>query len=1050
MTYANDVLNIGRFWEQPEITGIKRLPGRGSLGHFSSKRAALHIDREQSEWFMSLDGRWRFLLVDAPELAPAGSMQSGYDDRRWDQVEVPGNWTMQGYDRPRYTNIQMPFVDAVPPYVPNENPTGLYRTSFVLPKGWKGRRVVLHFGGVESTFVVYVNGVFAGLGKDSRLPSEFDITEYLHSGKNHLSVTVVRWSDGSYLEDQDHWWMAGIHREVFLYSTGRVYLADLFARGDVVDDYRNGRLTIDAYIGYGDTREGGYSVEATLYDKAGRCVFEKPIKGCEGREFGWEPKNRIRMTKDIKSPSLWSAEDPYLYTLVVSLIGPAGKTVEATRCRIGFRSVEIRGRELLINGRPVLIKGVNRHDHDDLHGKVVSRESMLADVMLMKQFNFNAVRCSHYPNDPFWYDLCDEYGLYVIDEANIEHHAFETDICENPRFAGAYVDRCMRMVLRDKNHPSIIMWSLGNESGYGPNHDAAGAWIRRYDPSRPLHCEGAIRWGRLEHGRQITDVVCPMYPEVEEMVTWATKSADQRPLIMCEYSHSMGNSNGGLKEYFDAFEKYHGLQGGFIWDWMDQGLRKIDEKGNTYWAYGGDYGDYPNDSNFCINGLVWPDRSPHPAMFEFKKLAQPVSVVGVDLREGRVKVTNKRDFCDLSDLAAKWDLTVDGRVVAQGQLAKLRVAPGESEELHVRLDKPEMLPGQECMLNFQFVLRKDSAWGKAGHIVAWEQFKMPFSGGRNKRLKAGGDIQSRRSGDVLTLDVGSLQIAFDGKQGELVALRYDGVDIVETGPRLNVWRALTDNDRLDPSRIGEGREGLSPWQEYGFDRLAFNAGRSRTTRGDDGSITVTLSHRALGHGAKFGFNHVHSYTIYGSGDVFVQNQIKVDKRLPELPRVGVSMTLRPGFEFLQWFGRGPHENYCDRKAGAAVGLYDSTVADQYVPYILPQEHGAKTDVRWLTLTDGREAGLLVVGDALLEFTASHFSASDLFEASHTNELEPRDEVFLNLDLQQRGLGTRSCGPDTLPQYRLVATDYTFNYRLRPFNPTREDVGLLARQTLVIR
>ncbi len=641
----------GRSWELPECTGVGRLPARASLIPFPDARSARSLEsgrQRESPWRHSLDGEWTFKLVERPEDVPADFALTHFDDRSWGVIEVPGNWTMQGHDRPHYTNVQMPFP-GVPPSVPEQNPTGLHRLTVQLPESFEDRRVILHFGGAESVLYVWWNGQEVGMSKDSRLPAEFDVTPFLRSGENQLAAAVVRWSDATYIEDQDHWFMAGLHREVYLYATGHEYIADLSVRADLDDDYRNGQLVATALVGSSGNLEPGWSMRLELFDPHGKSVFRRPLE-CDvataGNPYLFRGQ-RADWLQEVRRPAQWSAEQPQLYRVVASLHDPKGRCRESVTCRTGFRRVEIRNRELLLNGRPVLIRGVNRHDHDDVRGKAVSFESMESDVRLMKLFHFNAVRTAHYPNDPAFYDLCDEYGLYVVDEANIESHAHLASLCHDPRYAQAFLDRGMRMVARDRNHPSVIMWSLGNEAGCGANHGAMAGWIRQADPSRPIHYEGALEWNWYRD-HALTDVICPMYPAIDDLVKWAKSGHGDRPLIMCEYSHAMGNSNGSLADYWQAIEAHHGLQGGFIWDWMDQGLRKTSAAGENYWAYGGDFGDEPNDKNFCINGLVWPDRQPHPAMWEWRKLAQPLRIEPVNLARGRFRAINKQDFSDLS------------------------------------------------------------------------------------------------------------------------------------------------------------------------------------------------------------------------------------------------------------------------------------------------------------------------------------------------------------------------------------------------------------------
>jgi beta-galactosidase len=1053
---------VSRPWEVPECVGLGRLPPRASLAPYPDSAAALAGDRDASPYFARLDGRWRFRLVARPEAAPDDFAAPGFDDSGWDAIDVPGNWTMQGYDRPHYTNVTMPiFTD--PPRVPaDDNPTGLYRLRFAVPEAWAGRRVVLHFGGVESAWFVHVNGRFAGFSKGSRTPAEFDVTDLVAAGENVLAVRVIRWSDGSFLEDQDHWWMAGIYREVFLYSTAPVWLQDVFARTDLADDFRSATLRVAVRLGARAAWPEGWTVSAQLHDARGRPVLRKAP--CAPVPHEGERMHRdgplAALEAPVARPKLWSAETPVLYRLVVTLADAAGRTVEATGCRVGFRRVEVRDRQLLVNGRAVLLKGVNRHEHDDRRGKAVTRESMIADILLMKRFNINAVRTCHYPDDAAWYDLCDEYGIYLIDEANIESHHYYHHLCRDPRWTAAFVDRGMRMVERDKNHPSVIIWSLGNESGYGPNHDALAGCIRGRDPTRPLHYEGAIRGAWWERrwvgdgaaetrrppGWLATDIVCPMYPRVSSIVRWAKESRDPRPLIMCEYAHSMGNSTGNLKEYWDAIEGHDGLQGGFIWDWVDQGIARTDARGRTYWAYGGDFGDEPNDANFCINGLIWPDRTPHPAMWDLKKVIQPVAVRASDLARGRLEVTNKHDFVDLAHLAGSWEVAVDGRVVQRGRLPRLRTAPGKRTAVRLPLERPTMQPGEEAFLTVRFALARAAPWAEAGHEVAWEQFALPWKAAARRPAPPRGEVEVAEEGGRIIVAGGRLRAVFDCEAGMLAALAWDGRETIASGPVLSVWRGPTDNDGIK-SQTGDPKKPLTSWLNAGLNALARVTESVRVRRIGAGAVEVTLRTRATGTNPKAAIVHTHVYTVTGAGDVVVRNTFAVDRRLPDLPRLGVVTLLPAGFEALEWFGRGPHENYCDRNTGAAVGLYRGTVAGQYVPYIMPQENGNKTEVRWMSVASESGLALLTAGLPLVEASVGHFTADDLYRALHTNELEPRPETIWTLDLKQRGMGGMSCGPDTLPPYLVPPGRYAFGYRLRPYRTEEESPASLARHAV---
>ena len=1037
-------------WGNPECFGVGKLPARSPLIPHPDPIAARDAPREASPFYMSLNGDWRFALYARPEETPQAFPRPDFDDSDWTELEVPGNWTCQGHDRPHYTNVQMPF-EGEPPVIPKQNPTGIYRRRFQLPEAWSGKRVVVHFGGAESVLYVWLNGRALGLSKDSRLPAEFDLTPHLFDGENTLVAMVVRWSDATYIEDQDHWFMAGLHREVYLYATGATYIADMRARPALDEDCSSGLLDLRVEIGFAIEPSEGYRVQAELYSPTGARVFRKPLEASvamAGNPYLYSGHWAEFLAK-IRKPRLWSAESPDLYSLVVSLINPEGRCVEAVSSRIGFRRIEIRNRELLINGRPVMIKGVNRHDHHESRGKAVSREDMLTDVRLMKQFNFNAVRTAHYPNDPYFYDLCDEYGLYVVDEANIEAHAFLARICHDTRYAAAFLDRGMRMVLRDKNHPSIIMWSLGNESGFGPNFEAMAGWIRGYDPTRPIHYEGELQWD-LYREKRVSDVVCPMYTPVEEIVGWAKSKTGERPLILCEYAHAMGNSGGGLAEYWAAFRRYHGLQGGFIWDWIDQGLLQLDEQKRPYWAYGGDFGDEPNDLNFCINGMLAPDRTPHPAMWEFKKLAQPLRVEARDIKRGNLRIHNDQDFTDLDWLSGRWELTVDGIVKKRGRLPRLDIAPGEARNINLDFSRPAFLAGQTCHLNLRFHTRRKSAWAEAGHEIAWEQFEIPWAPpGQGKRIR-----KARRADPVelveddrrAQISTGEIEVTVHKWQGSVASLKWRGQELWGSGPQLNLWRGATDNDRFQ-AVPGPTPAPLAQWLAWGIHDLALATSECRIRSHRDGSVRIRSLQLAQAKSEEdpegHAISHLLQWTITPGGRIALNNEIRIGEALHDLPRAGIQFEMARGFERLEWFGRGPHESYWDRKSGAPLGRYASSVDEQYHRYVVPQENGNRTDTRWFALCRKSEAGLLVGGKRPFEFGASHYTGHDLHEAQHINELRAQPQTHVQLDLHQRGVGTGACGPGTAPGYRIKPGLHRLGIWFAGFDPRRTNAGQLA-------
>jgi beta-galactosidase len=1056
-----------RTWEAPELISVNRLAMRSPMVPFADVETARTGNREASPWFRSLNGTWRFRLVDRPEDIPSDFAEPNLHDglsSGWKPIEVPGNWTVQGWDKPIYTNVRMPWGD-VPPRVPAANPTGLYRNTFTVPREWKGRRIVLHVGGAESVLYVWVNGRAVGMAKDSRLPSEFDVTDQVRLGANTLACAVVRWSDASYLEDQDQWWHGGIHREVALYATGPVRIDDVRVHAGLADEAigehvtPTGTLRVRATIGFEtlDDRRPGWRIEARVETLDGTAMVRDPLVG----EVPHEMKpylfsgHVVRLEASIPGVRPWSAEQPELYRLIISLIDPHGIVHEVVYQRIGFRTVEVRDRQLLVNGAPVMIHGVNRHDHHPERGKAVTVDDMRDDLITMKRFNVNAVRCSHYPNDSRFLDLCDELGLYVIDEANVESHAYITSLCHDPSYRQAIIERVSRMVERDKNHPCVIAWSLGNESGHGAAQDAAAAWVRRYDPTRPLHYESALMFD-LYADAGVTDIVCPMYASIEDIVAWAESGRDQRrPLILCEYSHAMGNSNGSLADYYAAFEAHDGLQGGFIWEWKDHGLLQHLDEGKQRYAYGGQFGDEPNDANFVADGLVGPDGRPHPALYEFAHLAAPVRVTATrtDLRGKTVTIENRQWFTDLSWLRATWELTLDGERVLDGTLPLPAVAARQQAKVAIDFDRPKLGPGQEAHLTVRVLTGCPTDWATEGHEVARAQFEVgrkPLS--RKTKEKDGAADQGSVEADGDRLIAGPLELTVS--ESGLGALRWHGHELLTEWPRLSLWRAPTDNDGLklfldrDDGWTDERAKPLARWLGWGLDQLRTESAETDVAHGA-GRAEITVRHRLVGSDPARPIEHRRRITLLAAGDIIFDEEVRVPEEMDDLPRVGIVFVTAPGFDRLEWLGLGPLETYPDRRAAATVGRWESTVSDQYVSYVMPQEHGLHLDTRWMVLGGGDDQpSLLVVGDGTrLAFSAGHLSADDLWKARDTTELEPRAGTVVHLDVAHRGLGTLSCGPDVLPPYRVGGGVHRWRWRLRPFSSSNETPAALARQTI---
>ncbi len=1037
-----ELLNIGAraSWMAPEIVQINRLPMRASLFPFPDTDSARTYNRDNSPFFQLLNGDWDFHLAPRPEAVPEAFIAPDFAlNENWAKLPVPSNWTMHGYDFPHYTNTQMPFSHE-PPLVPDANPTGCYRTHFEIPQSWKNRRVVLHFGGAESVLCVYVNGVAVGLSKDTRLPSEFDITDFVQIGaQNTLAVVCIKWSDATFVEDQDQWWMGGIYRDVFLYSTEKTWIEDVFAVAGLEEDLVEGNLHVTAKIGFSGVPEVGWKFEAQLFDASNSAIFEAPLEAEVSIKRTYN-QNRLVGVFDqkIAAPKQWNHETPHLYTLVVSLVAPDGRAVEHTSCRVGFRRVELGKRELLLNGVPILFKGVNRHEWDTQSGKVISREAMVRDIRLMKQHNFNAVRTSHYPNDVVWYDLCDEYGLWLIDEADIEAHDFLTSLCHDARYASAWLERCLRMVERDKNHPSIFAWSLGNESGYGPNHDAGAAWIRHFDPSRILHYEGVahennrpkgnhgLNWG----GNLATDLICPMYSSIADIIDWAkVDNGDTRPLILCEYSHAMGNSNGSLSDYFAAFENHHGLQGGFIWEWLDHGIR-IDQNSNfptlkhpkfaePYFAYGGDFGDTPNDLNFVCDGLVSADRALHPAMSEAKYLQQPLSVIWKNEATREVEICSKADFMRLDWLMGDWILEVEGARVAVGPISNLDIGPKESKVL--TLDLPKEVPPGEAFIRFEFFAEQETSWCECGHRVAWQQLAFDNEKIAPQRPFAGATPFEGR--EEMFLSDGVIDATFSREIGALSSLKLRGHEVLAAPMQLQIWRGATDNDGIK-GWDGQDNKPLGRWLDAEFDQIQLSR---VTARLEGNSVALGVRGSCKADDEAFFLGQIWSLE---NGVLKVSNHFTVAGNLPDLPRLGVSLALAEGFKNLEWHGNGPLENYCDRRAGSVISRFNSTVSEEYVPYVMPQEHGNKTEVRSLALDNGDLKIEFRASNAPFEASASHFTPADLFAAHHTFDLQPRAETWVNLDVKQRGLGTASCGPDALDQYKIWPGEYQLDFEIR--------------------
>ncbi len=989
----------------PETTSVNRLP-------------MLNIEHLEK---ISLDGTWRFQLLRNP-LARLG--------KKWSSIPVPGLWTMQPesdvfFDKPIYTNVQMPFEEQ-PPYVPEENPHGVYERDFDIPESWRDKRIVLHLGGYESVALIYINGIQVGLTKDSRLAAEFDVTKFVHPGSNVIRIDVTKWSDATFIEDQDQWWHGGITRSVKLFATNKVFIERFYTTAGLDQDRTTGTLNIRAHIASIENlsidryslrisieelaKVKGSELEATiknfiapLWTKRDEKLKRRSDEYFHGSFWHGDmpedarrailenepwPAGAIELNTSISKVKAWSAESPHLYTLHIELVDPTGAVIEVSQQKIGFRSVVIDGQELLINGAPVIFYGINRHDFNRFTGRALTREDMREDLLELKRWNFNAVRTSHYPNDAAFLDLCDELGFYVIGEANIESHAFISSICNDPKYLSAFVDRVSRMIQRDIHHPAAVLWSLGNESGAGINHEAAAAYARAFDLTRPLHYEGGIR-GNWLGSHSLTDVIAPMYPNISAIKEYAKSKIADRPLIMCEYSHAMGNANGTLAEYWEVIESTHGLQGGFIWEFWDHGPVQTMPDGSTRNAYGGDYGEAKHDGNFCCDGMVFPDRTAKPAMHEFKAIAAPANISAVAASTGNFKIFNKNFFKDLSQYELHWSITCDGLVSDSGRVKLPKVGPRKTISFRVISKFLKHSDGLgERFITFTLVHTASTAWAPAMSEVGWNQLALP-----SRALT----IKASKLSDLFT------QVIDDYGQ---IVMPYGRI-----APVISLWRAPTDNDRIGHI--------ASKWERWGLrdiDRTDCVVSQNSS------SATITNTWQT-----SVGFKILHKQVITPVANGFrVKESIVIPKQLDDVARVGTNFELDGALSNLTWFGSGPHESYPDRKI-ARIGRYVSTVAGQYIPYVRPQENGGHNGVRWFELTDTSGHGVRVQMIKALQVSVTPHRAVDLADVTHDVEVKACGNTVVHIDACHRGVGTAACGPDTLPKYLIKPGTHTWEW-----------------------
>ena len=1031
-------------WENPQMIGNNKLKARATSVSYPDPDLALKQNPTESPRYHSLNGTWKFKYVPKISASPENFYQENFSDSNWDDIKVPGNWETQGHGTAIYTNIIYPFKPVNPPLVPNdENPVGSYRTNFEIPSTWEDQRIILHFGGVSSAFYCWMNGKKVGYSQGSRLPAEFDITDYLNDGENLLAVKVIRWSDGSYLEDQDHWRLSGIHRGVYLEAMPKTHIWDYFVKTELDENYQDALLKVRPKVHF-DSEEGkeNWLLEMQLYDENGTALLDEVPQMKLKQLIDAKFQERLYSAKfpefkvNIQEPRKWSAEFPHLYTLVLSLKDDGGKLLESRSSKVGFREVELKNGELLVNGQSVLLYGANRHDHDPKTGKTVSEESMRKDLELMKQYNFNAVRTSHYPNDSKFYELADEYGVYVIDEANIETHGVGSYLTNDPAWGMAFLERGIRMVERDKNHPSIIFWSLGNESGTGPNHAAMAAWMHYYDSTRYVHNECAQIRDQIDDEPYV-DMFSRMYTPLDEMLDIVENKSDDRPVMYCEYAHSMGNSTGNLFEFWDAIRAQPHFIGAFIWDWVDQGLVKKAPDGTEYFAYGGDFGDEINSGNFCLNGVVWPDRTPQPALYECKKIFQPIEVEQVDALAGKFKVSNRFHFTDLKSLTGQWQLTGNGEILQEGTFIPSSLAPGETGEFSIDYKKPKLSAGSEYALRISYHLAEDKNWAAKGHEVGFSQIMLPFDTPGQKEFKAKGSLEVDQQDAVLIISGRDFNIAIDRKNGAVTSIKSDGKEILGAPLEPNFWRPPTDND--EGSNMPE-RQGV--WKSAGPNRKLKSLNAESL---DDHTMEITAEYEVPAGQSSLEL----TYTVFGSGELLVDYVLNATgNNLPNLPRVGMQMRVSDDFKQVEWLGSGPHENYSDRKRSAEFGRYKMPVEEIYTNYIYPTESGQREDVRWLTLTNDQGNGLMVRGvSGNFNFSAWPYSMQNIEEAKHTIDLKKDGLVTLNIDHKQMGVGgDNSWSINARPHapFRIKPDRYNYSFLLKPIKSGAKEAENLLK------
>lgn len=1003
-------------WENHQIDGINRMPARAHFLTFPSKEKALLNNNRYTHAFKNLNGVWKFMFLDAPEYSPEGFFNSDFDVTKMDDITVPGNWQLQGYGKMHYSDLWYNFP-INPPYVPTENPTGIYKRTFFVEESYRDKKIIIRFCGVDSAYHLWINGKEVGYSKVARNESEFDITDIIRVGEeNDVTVRVYQWSDGTYLEDQDMWWESGIFRDVELIGVPKDGINDYKVIADLDDEYKNGIFKVEAFLR--TTKEVNVTFE--LVDAGENTVFTKTVVAKEGKAC---------IDEVIADVNHWTAETPYLYKLFMT-VEDDGQIVEVIPQNVGFRNIRLNGEIFLVNGVAIKFKGVNRHDYSPQNGRVVSREEIEKDIILMKQFNINAIRTSHYPNSYYLYDLCDEYGMYLIAETDLECHGFELTgdykwITDDPSWELAYISRMTRMIERDKNHPAIIFWSLGNESAFGCNFRKMTDVAHEMDPTRLVHYEG-------DFDVESADVYSTMYTWIENpkkpylMKDIIEKS--KKPHIHCEYCHAMGNGPGNLKDYQDLVYAHDKLQGGFVWEWFDHGIESFTESGEKYYRYGGDFGDDPSNKDFCIDGLIMPDRTPSPGLYEYKKVIEPITTTAVDIQKGIINLLSRYDFANLDRFNLVYKVMEDDVILQTGFMAVPSIEARANKDITLPYDLSaiKVKPGAHYYVNISYQLREDTNYASSGHELATAQFELPLYK-EGIVVRPEGILNVEKEHTTLHVKGANFSLDFNLVNGNLMNIVRDGMQVLSKGPRLTLWRAPISNDM----------EIIDKLKKVYFLHLEHEVVMNIDYHMEGNILKVEVDTINSTTNSAWHFKTKYVYTVCPSGDILIDVEGtpsgRVDLAPDMLPRIGVSMHLDKSMEHVRYFGMGPGENYADSKEAAQMGLYANTVDGLFTNYVIPQENGNHMGCKWVSMTNDRGMGLLASTEGDFNFSASWYEDKDLDDAKHTCDLVKRDYIVFNVDYKQNALGTNSCGQWQLDKYRAKFEDFKLSFRLTPFN-----------------